>query len=42
MNNEFVKAHNEPKTILLRAWMQRVQQQCKLDVLQISKKNPVR
>jgi hypothetical protein len=26
MNNEFVEVHNEPKTILLRAWMQRKQE----------------
>jgi hypothetical protein len=38
MNNEFVKVHNELKTILLHAWMQREQQQYKLEILQISKK----
>jgi hypothetical protein len=36
MNDEFVKVHNEPKTILLHAWMQREQQQCKIETLQIS------
>jgi hypothetical protein len=33
MNNEFVKGHNEPKTILLRAWMQWEQQQYKIEIL---------
>jgi len=37
MNNEFLKVHNEPKPILLRAWMQRKQQHCKIEILQISK-----
>ena len=36
MNNEFVKVHNEPYAILLRAWMQRKQQQYETEVLQIS------
>ena len=39
MNNEFVKVHNEPNAILLRAWMQRKQQQYKTEVLQISKQS---
>jgi hypothetical protein len=39
MNNIFVKVHNEPKTILLRAWMQREDQQYKLEILKISKKS---
>jgi len=37
MNNEFVKVHNEPKTILLHAWMQGKQQQSRFEILQISK-----
>jgi len=37
MNNEFLKVHNEPKPILLLAWMQRKQQKCKIENLQISK-----
>jgi hypothetical protein len=37
MNNEFVKVCNEPKLILLRAWMQRKQKQYKIEILQISK-----
>jgi hypothetical protein len=39
MDNEFVKVHNEPKTILLRAWIQRKQQQYKIEILQISKQS---
>jgi len=39
MNNEFVKVHNEPKPILLRAWMQRKQQQYGIEILQISKQS---
>jgi len=37
--NEFVKDHNEPKTILPRAWMQRKQQQSRFEILQISKQS---
>ena len=37
MNNEFVKIHNERKAILIRAWMQRNQQQYEIDFLLISK-----
>jgi aspartyl/asparaginyl-tRNA synthetase len=37
--NEFVNVHNEPKTILLRAWMQRKQQQSRFEILQISKQS---
>ena len=33
MNNEFVKVHNELKPILLFAWMQRKQQQYKIEIL---------
>jgi len=36
MNNEFVKVHNKPKPILLCAIMHRKQQQCKIEILQIS------
>ena len=40
MNNEFVKVHNELKPILLRAWMQRKQQQqYKIEIIQISKQS---
>jgi hypothetical protein len=39
MKNEFVNVHNEPKTILLRAWIQREQQHYKLEILQISIKS---
>jgi aspartyl/asparaginyl-tRNA synthetase len=39
MNNEFVKVHDEPKTILVCAWMQRKQQQYKIEILQVSKKS---
>jgi hypothetical protein len=39
MNSEFMKVHNESKTILLHALMQEQQQQCKLEILQISKKS---
>jgi len=39
MNIEFVKVHNEPKTILLCAWMQRKQQQSRFEILQISKQS---
>jgi len=39
MNNEFVKVHNEPKPMLLRAWMQRKQQQCKIEILKICKES---
>ena len=39
MNNEVVKVYNEPKAILLRAWMQRKQQQYKIETLQISKQS---
>jgi len=41
MNNESVKVHNEPYAILLRAWMQRKQQQYETEVLQISKQSCV-
>jgi hypothetical protein len=37
--NEFVKVHNEPKPILLRAWKQAKQQQYKIEILQISKQS---
>ena len=36
MNNEFVKVHNEPNAILLRAYMQRKQQEYEIEILQIS------
>jgi hypothetical protein len=36
MNNELVKVCNEPKPILLHAWMQR-NQQYKIEILQIFK-----
>ena len=39
MKYEFVKVHNEPKTILLRAWVQRKQQHYKIEILQISKQS---
>jgi hypothetical protein len=39
MNNKFVKVHNEPKAILLHAWMQRKQQQSRFEILQISKQS---
>ena len=39
MNNEFVKVHNEPTPILLPAWIQRNQQQYKIEILQISKQS---
>jgi hypothetical protein len=39
MNKEFVTVHNEPKAILMRAWMQRKQQQYKIEILQISKQS---
>jgi len=39
MNNESVEVHNEPKAILLRAWMQRKQQQSRFEILQISKQS---
>jgi hypothetical protein len=37
--NEFVKVHNEPKSILLHAWMQRKQQQYKIEILQVFKQS---
>jgi len=37
MNDEFVKVHNEYKTVLLLATMQWKQQQCRFEILQISK-----
>ena len=39
MNKEFVKVHNEPKPFLLHAWMQRNQQQCKIEILKICKES---
>jgi len=39
MNNEFVKVHNEQKTLLLHAAVQWKQQQCKFKILQISKES---
>jgi len=39
MNNEFAKVHNEQKTALLRAAVQWKQQQCKFEILQISKES---
>jgi hypothetical protein len=39
MNNECVKVHNEPKTILLCAWMQRKQQQYEIEILQVTKQS---
>ena len=39
MNNEFVKVNNEPNTILLRAWLQRKQQQYEVEILQISRES---
>ena len=34
-----MKVHNEPKTILLHAWMQRKLQQYKIEIPQISKQS---
>jgi hypothetical protein len=39
MNTEFVKIHYEPDAILLRAWMQRKQQEYEIEILQISKES---
>jgi len=39
MNNEFVKVHNEKKTLLLHAAMQWKQQQCRFEIFQISKES---
>jgi len=39
MNIEYVKVYNEPKPILLHAWMQTKQQQYKIEILQISKQS---
>ena len=39
MNNEFLKVHYESELILLHAWMQRKQQQRKIENLQISKES---
>jgi len=41
MNNEVVKVRNEPKPILLHAWIQWKQQQYKIEILQISKQSLV-